>query len=216
MTQVLRSDAKRNRAQIVDAAGRMFAERGIDVPLEEVARAAGVGVGTLYRRFADRNALLVAVVQKSVETLQAQLSHARQTQPTAWDALVVSMSDHGALTLSFRPDRLPPEAADEINNTPSVRRARRELLQTLDEVVAAAQAEGSMRPDVGTGDVAQMFVLARRRPNLPPEVAELAVSRAVSLMLDGLSTRPHDSLPGRPLRLADFAPLSASEADDRG
>ena len=56
----LRADAQRNREQLIDAAARTFLTGGPDVPMEEIAREAGVGVGTLYRRFADRESLMVA------------------------------------------------------------------------------------------------------------------------------------------------------------
>ena len=62
----LRADARRNRDQIVAAAKQWFAVQGPDVPMEEIARAAGVGVGTLYRRFPDREALIRAVVRESL------------------------------------------------------------------------------------------------------------------------------------------------------
>ena len=67
----LRADARRNRDQLVDAAGALFAERGPDVPMEEIARRAGVGVGTLYRRFPDRDALVRAVAYESLQRVVA-------------------------------------------------------------------------------------------------------------------------------------------------
>src|SRR5690606_13382420 len=83
----LRADARRNRDQIVAAASRLFARGGADAPMEEIARAASVGVGTLYRRFPDREALIVAVAGKSTRDLHAQLEAARAEEPTAWAAL---------------------------------------------------------------------------------------------------------------------------------
>ena len=98
----LRSDAKRNREQLIAAAARTFVAGGPDVPMEEIARAAGVGVGTLYRRFADRESLMVAVAQTSLDTLLGRVRAAAAEEPRAWDALVRSMSFEGKGALLTR------------------------------------------------------------------------------------------------------------------
>ena len=63
----LRADAERNRQRILDAAKTLFAERGVDVSVEEIAAAAGVGIGTFYRRFPDRESLVEAVFATKME-----------------------------------------------------------------------------------------------------------------------------------------------------
>ena len=63
----LRADAERNRRRIIAAAHKLFAERGLDVSLDDVAAAAGVGVGTVYRRFANRDELIVGVFAAHLE-----------------------------------------------------------------------------------------------------------------------------------------------------
>jgi AcrR family transcriptional regulator len=69
-----RSDAARNRARVLDAAARLFAEEGVDaVSMEEVARAAGVGKGTLYRRYADKGELSAALIDADARALQAEI-----------------------------------------------------------------------------------------------------------------------------------------------
>ena len=67
----LRADARRNQEQVLQAARTLFVERGIDCPLEEIARRAGVGIGTLYRRFGDRDALVRAVLVDALELSRA-------------------------------------------------------------------------------------------------------------------------------------------------
>ena len=67
----LRADARRNQEQVLQAARDLFVERGIDCPLEEIARRAGVGIGTLYRRFGDRDALVRAVLVDALELARA-------------------------------------------------------------------------------------------------------------------------------------------------
>ena len=203
----LRADAHRNREQILAAATRVFAEQGPDVPLEEVARAAGVGVGTLYRRFPDREALFLAVRRQSLETLLAKVREAADEEPRAWDALVRSMSYSRELRLSLRPARsLTPAVAEVLRRDPVLQDLRGRLVGVLDRLVAAAQQEGSLRPDVGAGDLAQLFALVYRGADRPDGVAELAASRALAVILDGLSTGPRAPLPGRPLTPADVEP----------
>lgn len=75
----LRADARRNRDRLLNAAGQAFAEHGVEAPLEEIARRAGVGVGTLYRHFPTRDALVEAVFRNEVELLcDAAEDYARQ------------------------------------------------------------------------------------------------------------------------------------------
>lgn len=79
-----RADAVRNRQKLLDAALRLFAEQGIDVPLDRIARAAGVSIGTLYNNFADRGALLDAVLPERLAELERLAEEsARATDPWA-------------------------------------------------------------------------------------------------------------------------------------
>src|SRR5690349_16231486 len=86
--ETLRADARRNREQIIAAAKKMFLEFGPDVPMEEIARGAGVGVGTLYRRFPDREALIRAVARDNFEVVLAEARTVAAEEPSAWQAIV--------------------------------------------------------------------------------------------------------------------------------
>ena len=203
---VLRADARRNRDQIIAAAARAFVEDGPDVPMDQIARAAGVGVGTLYRRFADRESLMVAVLQHSLATLLDDVRRAAAEEPRAWDALVVSMSYSRELRASVPiASSLPPEQAARLHDDPVVRGLRRELSEAADELVRAAQQEGTLRPDVGGGDVTRLFSLVRRGAQNPrDEAADLGSRRALGVILDGLRAAGHEALPGRPIRTRDL------------
>jgi AcrR family transcriptional regulator len=200
----LRADARRNREQLLTAAARAFVDEGPEVPMEDIARAAGVGVGTLYRRFADREALVVAVVQHNLESLLAKIQVAVEDEPRAWDALVRSLSFSRELRISLPPtSQLAPELAAAVRNDPEVQRLRRELTEVTDRLVDAAQQEGTLRADVGAGDVAQLFTLVyRATPTAGDQAADVAASRALAVILDGLRTGPHGILPGHPLDTA--------------
>jgi AcrR family transcriptional regulator len=82
----LRADARRNRARLLAEAERAFAERGVDAPLEDVARRAGVGIGTLYRHFPTRDALVEALIAAGVDDLAA-LSDELSTAAEPFEAL---------------------------------------------------------------------------------------------------------------------------------
>ena len=86
MTKPLRSDARRNREMLISTAAAVFAERDVEAPLEDIARQAGVGIGTLYRHFPTRQALLEAVYIDQVESLSARAGELLRAESPA-DAL---------------------------------------------------------------------------------------------------------------------------------
>lgn len=201
----LRADARRNRDQIIAAAKTAFAELGPDVPMEEIARRAGVGVGTLYRRFPDREALIRAVAQQNFGAVLDDARAATAEEPTAWAALVRLMGRSRDLRLSVRLAVLSPRAWVAIRDDPQTRQFRDGIMAVLDELVRGAQAEGMLRADVGSGDVAALVsLLLRRVPAADDEMAELILERALVLILDGLRAHPGSPLPGRPMTTSDL------------
>ncbi|GAA3047999.1 TetR/AcrR family transcriptional regulator [Pseudonocardia yunnanensis] len=200
----LRADARRNRDQIVAAAKQWFAVQGPDVPMEEIARAAGVGVGTLYRRFPDREALIRAVVRESLTMSVAEARAALAEEPTAWQALVRVLRQSRELRLVVRLTTAAQPAKNVFKDDEESSELRRAMIEVLDNVVHAAQAEGTVRTDIDTGDVSMLFTLLVRSVPLPDEeTAELARERCTALVLDGLRANTGTPLPGRPLTAAD-------------
>lgn len=201
----LRSDARRNRDQILRAAKDIFAARGLTVPMEEIAREAEVGVGTLYRRFPDREALIRAVFRDNVRTIAEDVRAALDEEPTAWDALVRIVHQSAQLRLSMRLHAHRTEVAALVRDDEETERYRRAAFDMLDEVVRRAQDEGSLRADVGLGDLAVLFVsVVHETHDLAPDAARLAPGRVLGIMLDGLRARGAAPLPGRPLTRADL------------
>jgi AcrR family transcriptional regulator len=198
---VLRADARRNRDQIIAAASHAFAAEGADVPMEEIARRAGVGVGTLYRRFADREALVLAVIRDSVEAVVLEMRRAAAEEPLAWDALVCAVNHSRQLKLSLRASNLLSAGHPAARDDARLRDLRSELIDVIDGLVTAAQREGTLRPDVGTGDVMFLFSQVYRAPSSDTE--DTAVKRALEILLDGLRIGPKSSLPGQPLSADD-------------
>ena len=203
----LRADARRNRDQILAAAKAIFAASGPDVPMEEIARAAGVGVGTLYRRFPDRDALIRAVAMDNFERVLIDARVIAAEETSAWRALERLLRQSVELQLSVQLAMVSHRALVILKNDPEVRRLRDEILAVLDGFVDGAKAEGKLRDDVGAGDIAILFAtLLRQMRAKSPEVAEMAARRCVGIMIDGLSARPGSALPGRPITSKDLDP----------
>ncbi|HEX3787451.1 MAG TPA: TetR/AcrR family transcriptional regulator [Pseudonocardiaceae bacterium] len=201
----LRADARRNRDQILAAASALFVEQGPDVPMDEVARRAGIGVGTLYRRFPDRGALIRAVARDNLARVLADARAAVAEEPTAWLALVRMLRRSVPLQLTVYLAWLSPLASAIIQDDPMTYQVRDLLVEMLDELVRAAQAEGQLRPDIGPGDVKVLVSLLLRHLGGPPDerAAQLVTDRALAIMLDGLRAQPGSTLPGCPLSSDD-------------
>jgi len=108
----LRADARRNQEQVLQAARDLFVERGIDCPLEEIARQAQVGIGTLYRRFGDRDALVRAVLVDALELSRASAESAIEGEGDGLDGLARYLRD----MLDVRVSAVIPLALDRMRD----------------------------------------------------------------------------------------------------
>ena len=147
----LRADATRNRARILEAAEEAFIEHGADVPLDDIARRAGVGNATLYRHFPDRRALVrgvvIAVMDRATAVAERVLAESTDDPFEALSRLVHDSVDWkiGALgpLLSEWTDLRDPE----------IYAAKERLDRAVQAIVDAAQAAGTLRPDVAAVDI---------------------------------------------------------------
>lgn len=200
-----RADAQRNRQNILTAAAAAFAQSGADAPVEEIANGAGVSVATLYRHFADRDALIRGVGRDAFAKAMAEAEAAVEEESTAWDALVRILSQSQSLRLSLQFVIASPAAREVMMADAEAKKLKRGIMAALDKALQGAQAEGTVRTDVGAGDLAMLFVLLVRQLPLPRiESAPLALERCVALMLDALRVGPGDPLPGRALTRDDL------------
>jgi len=150
LVRPLRADARRNRALIVDAARQLFAERGLDVTLHDVAEAAGVGVGTVYRRFPDKDALLGGLVAAKYETL-VEIAEKATTEPTGRDGLRQYLMNTMELRASDRSlSTAVMRAAPQTEEATGLRGRLGDVMRAL---VARAQAEGAVREGFSPDDV---------------------------------------------------------------
>jgi AcrR family transcriptional regulator len=183
----LRADARRNHGQLLTAARDVFVERGPGAPLEEVARRAGVGIATLYRRFPDRDALLRAVVVDALERTRQAAEQALAEEVDAFEALKRYM--HSALDL--RVSAVVPLVLDKISD-PDLVPAREASAQATADVVEAAHKAGSLPESVTFADIGMLLVrLARPLPGpISPELNDRLAHRHLDLVIEGL--RPRD------------------------
>ncbi|ROO86822.1 TetR family transcriptional regulator [Actinocorallia herbida] len=183
-----RADARRNRARVLSVAGAVFAEQGLEVPLGEIARRAGVGAGTVYRHFPSKNALLEAVFAQHLHDLVA-IGERRTATSAPTEAFFGFLLDvvEGSYGRSHICDVL---AADASWPQPMLTAARLRFHQVMTALLRAAQRAGGVRADLGPEDVGALAIgcgaiLAARRDRA-------AGRRLVQLALDGL--RPPDAV----------------------
>ncbi|GGS57101.1 TetR family transcriptional regulator [Planobispora rosea] len=199
-TAGLRADARRNRDLIVAAARRLLLEQGADVPMEEVARRAGVGIGTLYRRFPDRDALLHAVGEESLRRLLDLAETAWREEPDAWHALRRFLRTSGELRLGALPAKLEPHLFQRLRTGRDLHELRQRVIALVLRMTERAQADGALRADIGPGDIALLMTLNVYTPPGAPD--EQAMARVMEIMLDGLRAGP--AAPAPPLPGAPF------------
>jgi AcrR family transcriptional regulator len=176
----LRADARRNREKVLDAARAAFAEHGREAQIDDVARRAEVGVGTVYRHFPTKEALLVALAEDTFARL-AERSRALLDREDAWEAFVAMLWDAGEAVTA---DRAFTEAMS-MQLSPEPCPGQRELSVIAGELMRRAQAAGRMRADVLVDDVPMLMCgvgSATGRPHACPD----AWRRHLAIVIDGL------------------------------
>ncbi|GAA5073690.1 AcrR family transcriptional regulator [Thermocatellispora tengchongensis] len=150
-TAPMRADARRNYDLLLEAARAAFAEHGVDASLRDVARRAGVGIGTLYRHFPTREALVEALLSHRFEHLRDR-AHALLTAPDPTDALLEWLT---ALTLGSATYRgLPESVMSALSDDTSDLHASCVAMRAAGEaLLTRAQQAGSVRPDVTINEV---------------------------------------------------------------
>jgi AcrR family transcriptional regulator len=205
----LRRDAQRNRELILEAARAAFAEDGLDIGLHEIARRAGVGVATVYRRFPDKDALIVALFEDRIGDVVV-IAEEALAAPDAWDGLVgffertleLQAADRGLHQLVFAQATGTDCAAD----------ARERITPLVARLVERAQAEGALRDDVSAFDIGILRKMLGMVLEAMHEIDPEGWRRSLVLVLDGLrrSRRAPSPLPGRPLRGDEFDRFASS------
>jgi AcrR family transcriptional regulator len=193
----LRADAARNRLTIIETASRLYGQRGLDTPLDEIARAAGVGNATLYRHFPSRCVLIAAVFENTLRRVTKAAAVAL-ANPDAWDGFA------GHILFLCRLQATDRGLADllttAVTGAPELEELRARAYDDLVRIVERAQAGGSLRPDFAPEDVVLVLMANAGLVHRTADVAPTAWNRFVDLVLDGLrssAATPATPSPGR-------------------
>ncbi|GAA2210865.1 TetR/AcrR family transcriptional regulator [Nonomuraea monospora] len=193
--EALRSDARHNRERILDAAREAFATRGLDVPMAAIARRAGVGVATLYRRFPSRESLITEVFEDELAACASLVDEAL-ADPDPWRGFrtaiekvcAMQVADRGftdAFLTAF------PAAID-------YERTRARAEQGFAEVVRRAKAAGRLRPDF---DLADLTLLLKANCGVSTGTGDVAAAssrRLVAYLLQSFQAEHAAPLPPAP------------------
>ncbi|WP_078966525.1 TetR/AcrR family transcriptional regulator [Streptomyces sp. WM6378] len=192
----LRRDALRNRELLVAAARELFAEQGINVPLDEIAKRAGVGNATLYRRFPARGDLVEAVFHDDLAAVMASGERARLADD-AWGALTTYLE--GVCALLARDRGVGDLMTTGIEGAPTLDAIHAHNHATLSGLMRRAAEDGELRTDVVTEDL--LFALSALGTSLPAieSVRPGSWRRHLALLLDGFRAAAQRPLPERAL-----------------
>jgi AcrR family transcriptional regulator len=179
----LRADARRNREKVLAAARAVFSEQGVDAQMDDVARRAAVGVGTVYRHFPTKEALLQALTEELFDVIAA---HAREllAHDDPWEAFKDALWFGAQKTagdrafseiLAEQRGKLPPQSCP----------GKEDLIVTVGELMRRCQAAGIMRPDVVIDDIPIVMCGIGSASAMPHPTAE-AWRRHLQIVLDGL------------------------------
>ncbi|MGV9252097.1 TetR/AcrR family transcriptional regulator [Streptomyces sp. NPDC003697] len=214
-TAPLRVDAQRNLEHVLRAAREVFGELGYGAPMEDVARRARVGVGTVYRRFPSKDVLVRRIAAEETSRLTDQARAALGQEDEPWSALSrflrtsvasgagrllppqvmrVGVADEAAEPAGAR---VPQQRAQSLSEEPRPGPAAAvedapgaaALLDVVGQLVERARTAGELRTDVSVSDV--LLVIATAAPSLPDAAQQAAASaRLLDILLEGLRSRP--------------------------
>ncbi len=179
----LRRDAERNRQRILESARVLFAERGLGVSLDEIARHAGVGVGTVYRRFPDKELLIDALFEDRLGEILAVASAALEIEDP-WEALVHFIEESMALQVE---DRALKELLHGTSSAHArIERGRQRIQPIVETILERARRAGAVRADIEISDLLLLQHAIGEVGEYTREIAPEAWRRMLVIALDGL------------------------------
>jgi AcrR family transcriptional regulator len=179
----LRADAARNRTKVLEGARAAFAEEGLEADMASIAARAGVGVGTVYRHFPTKAALLTALSEAHFGGLVEICERASAQPGSAWDAVERLVWDSAEFSASDQ------GMCEVLAGAPTETDAARRLRELTARLVEKAKTEGDMRHDAGPDDIPMMMCGFGRIAAAQQAGAHLDWRRYLRLMLDGLRAR---------------------------
>jgi AcrR family transcriptional regulator len=200
VTTALRADAQRNLVRVLDAAREVFAEQGIDAPVTEIADRAGVGVGTIFRRFPTKDDLLVAVVEQRTEQL-IEAADAALESPEPGAAFRRFMETAAAMHIS---DVCWCEVGADLFGRDGIRELTDVLVGKIGELLTRAQTARQVRSDLRALDIPVLLMAVAKSGLMLEEAVPGAWKRYLAIILDGLRPEAARPLPRRPVSRREF------------
>lgn len=200
-----RRDAQRNHDALLAAAAEVFAARGLDATLDDVAAHAGVGVATAYRHFENKNALVDALFESRIDEISAS-AEAALAHPDPWLGLTSFLA--GLIEQQVR-DRGLRQVLQSQAGEQRVAQARERLAPLTDRLLDRAKAAGAVRADVTTTDIGLLIMMVARVGDAAREIRASLWRRYYTLVLDAIRTAGSPLHP-RPLTSREFDQLIAA------
>ena len=205
--RAVRRDALLNREKILAVAAELMAERGRNVPLAEIAEAAGVGIGTFYRGYPDRTALLHALEHRAYDLLIEILDRIDAAGQTGADAVETFLNECVKLGHQLV---LPLRGAAPPLTDPDAVAARQRIDTSLEHVLADGRAAGSVRADVNATDVIMCGAMVTQP--LPHGAGFAIIARRhICVFVRGIAAPADQPLPGPPVTRHDIEDTFARE-----
>lgn len=208
----LRADARRNRERILEAADVVFARDGLEASLDAVAAEAGVGVGTVYRRFPDRQVLIEELFESRIDRF-VELAEECAALDDAWDGLVRFVTEasrmHGE-NIGLREMVLGPGATSRMMDLP-----RQRLAPIVGGLIERAKEAGDLRQDFDVLDVPMIEIMLAKLNDLTGPVSPALWERMLTLVIDGMRAERPDTTPmtADPIEPADYiAAITAAKS----
>jgi AcrR family transcriptional regulator len=194
-TRPQRADARRNRDRVLDAARDCFAQRGLDAQMDDIARAAKVGVGTVYRHFPTKQALVEAIAADHFDRLAASARKALEN-PDPWGGFSAFLRDSAQVQARDRALAEVIAAEPEVMCDAASRRP--DLHEALAQLVHRAQEAGSLRRDLVPADVPMLICGVGRATLAGSKGPTMSPRRYLEIVLDGLRAPGSRELPDTP------------------
>ncbi len=197
----LRRDAEENRRRLLEAAREVFAEQGFEATMDAIAARAGVGVGTAYRRFANKDELIAALFQDRIAELTAVVDGAL-AEDDPWQGIVSYLE--GSIALQACDRGLKELVLSSPHHRQFVEEARAQLKPRVDELVTRAHAAGALREGIEVTDLVVVQLMLTVVSDPASEATAETWRRFLPLVLDGIRAGHAEPLPGRALSMEEL------------
>src|SRR3954453_18066894 len=210
----LRKDAERNRQRLLAAAGELFAERGLDATLNEIAHHEGVGVGTAYRRFANKEEVIDAYFEAKLDQV-AELADEALQDPDSWRGLVTYVERASALQMQDR--GLMQIFRNPARGQQRVAQASARIAPLIVALVERARADGKLRSDFESTDLPMIQLALTTLMDATRSFEPSLYRRYLAIFLDGMrgDRGPTSALPVAALSVERAGEAFGASGDQR-